>query len=179
MLRATDPGDDHAFLSVVPGSTRQATGSRAPEVMKLSCRTGKESRLRVVSWCGLFGVLALIAPSVQPIQAQRAPVETVSHVASDSRTAAAAPVAKADEDAMPNLWLNPAASDPMVSVRSTATYSVTFQGVWTTTVTPGGVPSGAHFTTLIGGIHNAGVTFLRAGGTASQGVESMAEVGGT
>ena len=56
---------------------------------------------------------------------------------------------------------------------------MTFQGAWTTTVTAGGVPSGAHFTTLIGGVHNAGVTFLREGGMATAGVESMAELGGT
>ena len=62
---------------------------------------------------------------------------------------------------------------------SVATYSVTFQGTWTTTVTTGGVPSGAHFTTLIGGVHNNSVTFLREGGMASAGVELMAELGGT
>ena len=74
------------------------------------------------------------------------------------------------------MWLNPTKSDPVASVRSEATYSVTFQGSWSTTVTTDG---GAHFTTLIGGVHNAGVTFLREGGMASAGVESMAEVGGT
>ena len=80
---------------------------------------------------------------------------------------------------LPNMWLNPPASDPVAPVRSAATYSVTFQGAWTTTVTSGGLPSGAHFTTLIGGVHNAGVTFLREGGMAGAGVESMAELGGT
>ena len=83
------------------------------------------------------------------------------------------------ETALPNMWLNPTKSDPVASVRSEATYSVTFQGSWSTTVTTDGLPSGAHFTTLIGGVHNAGVTFLREGGMASAGVESMAEVGGT
>ena len=63
--------------------------------------------------------------------------------------------------------------------RSTATYRVTFRGTWTTAVTPGGIPSGAHFTTLIGGVHNSEVTFLREGGMASAGVELMAELGGT
>ncbi len=63
--------------------------------------------------------------------------------------------------------------------RSAATYRVTFQGTWTTAVTPGGIPSGAHFTTLIGGVHNSDVTFLREGGMASAGVELMAELGGT
>ena len=80
---------------------------------------------------------------------------------------------------LPNMWLNPPASDPVAPVRSAATYSVTFQGTWTTSVTSGGLPSGAHFTTLIGGVHNAEVTFLREGAMASAGVESMAELGGT
>ena len=84
-----------------------------------------------------------------------------------------------DDDALPNMWLDPTESDPMVSVGSAATYSVTFQGSWTTTVTSDGLPSGAHFTTLIGGVHNAGVTFLREGGMAGAGVELMAELGGT
>ena len=86
---------------------------------------------------------------------------------------------KAIEPALPNMWLNPPASDPVAPVRSAATYSVTFQGAWTTTVTSGGVPSGAHFTTLIGGVHNAEVTFLREGGMAGAGVELVAELGGT
>ena len=60
-----------------------------------------------------------------------------------------------------------------------ATYRVTFQGTWTTTVTPGGVPSGAHFTTLIGAVHNGSVTFWSSGGTASAGVEGVAELGDT
>ena len=60
-----------------------------------------------------------------------------------------------------------------------ATYRVTFQGRWTTSVTPGGLPSGAHFSPLIGAVHNDSVTFWSSGGTASAGVESMAEVGGT
>ena len=80
---------------------------------------------------------------------------------------------------LPNMWLTPTAGDPVASVRSAATYTVAFQGAWTTTVTSGGVPSGAHFTTLIGGVHNAGVTFLMEGGMATAGVESMAELGGT
>ncbi|MDE2962315.1 MAG: PQQ-dependent sugar dehydrogenase, partial [Acidobacteriota bacterium] len=91
-------------------------------------------------------------------------------------------MATADEsagDALFNRWLDPPESDPMVEVYSEATYSVTFRGLWTTAVTSGGLPSSAHFTPLIGGVHNAGVTFLRDGGTATPGVEFMAELGGT
>ena len=74
--------------------------------------------------------------------------------------------------------LSPPASDPAAAFPSTAVYTVTFKGDWTTSVTPGGVPSGAHFSRLIGGIHSDAVTFLESGGTASAGVESMAEDGG-
>ena len=60
-----------------------------------------------------------------------------------------------------------------------ATYRVTFEGRWTTTATPDGVPGGAHFSPLIGAVHNDKVTFWNSGGTASAGIESMAELGGT
>ena len=59
------------------------------------------------------------------------------------------------------------------------TYVVTFEGNWTTASTPGGVVGGAHFTTWIGGIHDAGVSFWRSGETASPGIEAMAETGAT
>ena len=72
----------------------------------------------------------------------------------------------------------PAGSDPSAPFASTATYSVRFQGQWRTAVTPGGLPGGAHFSRLIGGVHNAGVSFLESGRRASAGVESMAEIGG-
>ena len=74
--------------------------------------------------------------------------------------------------------LSPPASDPVAASPSTPVYDVVFQGAWTTAATPGGVPSGAHFSRLIGGVHSDAVTFLESSGTASAGVESMAEVGG-
>ncbi len=60
-----------------------------------------------------------------------------------------------------------------------ATYEVTFQGNWTLESTPGGVVSNAHFTTLIGAVHNDDVTFWQSGGRASRGVEQVAETGFT
>ena len=60
-----------------------------------------------------------------------------------------------------------------------ATYEVTFQGNWTLESTPDGVVSNAHFTTLIGAVHNDDVTFWQNGGRASPGVEQVAETGGT
>ncbi len=61
------------------------------------------------------------------------------------------------------------------------TYRVTFEGKFTASALASGesVPSDAHFTTLIGAVHNGSVTFWSDGGTASAGIESMAEDGGT
>ena len=52
-----------------------------------------------------------------------------------------------------------------------ATYTVTFEGNWNTDSTPDGVAPGAHFTTLIGAVHNSDVTFWAAGEMATAGVE--------
>lgn len=62
-----------------------------------------------------------------------------------------------------------------------ATYQVTFTGAFTTDALAPGVrvPGGAHFTTLVGGIHNSGVTFWERGGMSSPGTEQMAETGRT
>ena len=70
-------------------------------------------------------------------------------------------------------------SDPVAPFASTAIYTIRFRGAWTRNVTPDGLPGGAHFSRLIGAVHNADVTFLESGETASPGVESMAEIGGT
>ena len=58
-----------------------------------------------------------------------------------------------------------------------AVYTVTFQGNWTTASTPGGVVGSAHFTTLIGAVHNDRVAFWEPGGKATPGVEYVAELG--
>ena len=68
---------------------------------------------------------------------------------------------------------------PVQAQTTSATYTVTFQGNWTTDSTPGGVVGGAHFTTLVGAVHNDMVTFWESGGTATSGVESVAELGAT
>ena len=73
--------------------------------------------------------------------------------------------------------LTPPASARRTSYETTVTYDVTFTGRWTDAVTPDGVPSGATFTTLIGGVHGEDVTFLASGDAAGAAVESMAETG--
>jgi hypothetical protein len=54
---------------------------------------------------------------------------------------------------------------------------VTFQGTWTRAVTPGGVPGSAHFSPLIGAVHNDQVSFWEPDGRASRQVERVAELG--
>ena len=76
-----------------------------------------------------------------------------------------------------DLSLSPPGSDPAAPFPSSATYSIGFQGRWTTDVTPDRLPGGAHFSRLVGGVHNAGVTLLESGHLAGAGVESMAETG--
>ena len=73
--------------------------------------------------------------------------------------------------------LQPVASDPVAPSSSEASYSLVFQGAWTTAVTPDGVPSGAHFTRLIGAVHSDLVSFVRSGASASAGVRLVAEAG--
>ena len=75
-----------------------------------------------------------------------------------------------------SLWSR--VSDPVAAHASSARYTVTFQGAWTSAVTPVGVPGGAHFSRLVGGVHNAAAAFVESGERSSAGVEAMAEVGG-
>ena len=82
-------------------------------------------------------------------------------------------------DPLPNMGLSSTENGPRVRAQSSAIYTVTFQGNWTTASTPGGVVGEAHFTTLIGAIHNDMATFWESGGTATPGVENVAELGST
>ena len=81
-------------------------------------------------------------------------------------------------DASDEMLLDPRAGEAAAAGAS-ATYTVTFTGAWTAEATPGGLPDGAHFSPLIGGVHNADVAFLEPGGQATPGIESMAERGRT
>ena len=58
-----------------------------------------------------------------------------------------------------------------------ARYRLTFEGVWTTAATPGGVHRNAHFSPLIGAVHNHQVSFWSPGDTTSAALEDVAERG--
>lgn len=72
-----------------------------------------------------------------------------------------------------------AAAHALAQNEATAEYSVTFTGNWTLQSTPGGVVSSAHFTTLAIATHNSSVVFWESGGTATSGLEQLAELGAT
>ncbi len=61
----------------------------------------------------------------------------------------------------------------------TALYSIVFNATWSAATHPTDFPSNAHFSPLIGAVHNDAVTFWALGETATPGVEQMAETGGT
>ena len=59
----------------------------------------------------------------------------------------------------------------------TAKYTVTFVATWSAATHPTNFPASAHFSGLIGGTHNASVSFWTPGQLASLGIEKMAEEG--
>ncbi|MYH48924.1 MAG: hypothetical protein F4151_05180, partial [Gammaproteobacteria bacterium] len=72
-----------------------------------------------------------------------------------------------------------AAAGELPSPPDSAVYSVVFNATWSAATHPTDYPGGAHFSPLIGAVHDDGVRFWASGETATPGIESMAETGGT
>jgi hypothetical protein len=66
---------------------------------------------------------------------------------------------------------------PVVGASETAEYNVTFDATWSAATHPLNFPAAAHFSGLIGGLHDASVGFWAPGALASNGIELMAELG--
>ena len=60
--------------------------------------------------------------------------------------------------------------------QSTATYDIDFTSTWNST-DHGTLPGNAHWSNLVGANHNSNITFLEMGGSATQGIENVAELG--
>ena len=73
------------------------------------------------------------------------------------------------------LWGAP----PWAAGSPTAQYTVTFEAAWSQATHPTGFPPSPHWSPLVGGTHDASVSFWNAGQLASQGIEDMAEMGAT
>ena len=69
--------------------------------------------------------------------------------------------------------------EPPPAAATTATYRVVFTATWSASTHPTNFPGGAHFSPLIGAVHNDGAVFWEPDGTATPGIERMAETGGT
>ena len=65
------------------------------------------------------------------------------------------------------------------NTESSARYRLTFNADWSSDTHPVNFPSNPHFSPLIGALHNAQVIFWEPGQLASDGIEVMAESGGT
>ncbi|MEM7482892.1 MAG: spondin domain-containing protein [Acidobacteriota bacterium] len=62
---------------------------------------------------------------------------------------------------------------------TSADCTLTFDAIWSAATHPTDFPPGAHFSPLIGGSHSDQVSFWAPGGTATAGIQAMAETGAT
>ncbi len=58
-----------------------------------------------------------------------------------------------------------------------ARYQVVFDATWSQATHPTNWPANAHWSGLVGGVHNDAVHFFRLGETSSEGIRKMAELG--
>ena len=65
------------------------------------------------------------------------------------------------------------------AAQSTAEYTLTFESTWSPSTHPDGFPPNPHYSPLIGASHASGSHLWQVGGTASEGIERMAETGST
>jgi len=74
---------------------------------------------------------------------------------------------------------SPSAPAPAPTAAPVARYRVVFDSTWSAATHPTDFPGNPHLSPLIGGTHAAAVQFWNEGGTASDGIEAMAELGRT
>lgn len=67
----------------------------------------------------------------------------------------------------------------MGDMETEARYRVTFNATWSAETHPTNFPSGPHFSGLVGATHHGDVRLWQTGEIASDGIERMAETGGT
>ncbi|MFT7671507.1 MAG: hypothetical protein ACI8X5_004227 [Planctomycetota bacterium] len=71
------------------------------------------------------------------------------------------------------------ATSATAQVSGSVQYEIRFDATWTSATHPGAFPGGAHFSPLIGATHDGSTHLWELGGIATQGIEVMAETGGT
>lgn len=80
-----------------------------------------------------------------------------------------------DVELEPQLVIN----DPDFLLKQDATYEVRFIFDWNSTDFPNEYPSSAHFSPLVGWVHEKDHSYFKEGELASSGIEQMAETGST
>ena len=73
----------------------------------------------------------------------------------------------------------PVINDPDFLLTQDATYEVRFVFDWNSTDFPNEYPSSAHFSPLVGWVHEKDHSYFKEGELASSGIEQMAETGST
>ena len=63
-----------------------------------------------------------------------------------------------------------------ILAQSAATYDINFTSTWNSS-DHGTLPGNAHWSNLVGANHNSNISFLEMGGTATTGIENVAEAG--
>lgn len=84
-----------------------------------------------------------------------------------------------DGGAMDSATRSPDSSVPSAGCIGSADYEISFVGTWSAETHPDGFPPGPHFSSLIGAVHEDSFDMWTIGEPASDGIESMAETGGT
>ncbi len=72
-----------------------------------------------------------------------------------------------------------ASAGPLDPPSDSAAYRIVFNATWSSSTHPTNFPGNAHFSPLIGAVHDDSVSYWELGKTASPGIERMAETGGT
>ncbi len=69
------------------------------------------------------------------------------------------------------------AAAPEANAEPAATYKATFDGTWSSATHPKDFPLLAHFSGIIGATHNGDFSIFEEGGTATDGLEHLSEMG--
>lgn len=84
-----------------------------------------------------------------------------------------------DGGVMDSATRRPDSSVPSTGCTGSADYEISFVGTWSAETHADGFPPGPHFSPLIGAVHDESFDMWTVGELASDGIESMAETGGT
>jgi hypothetical protein len=131
--------------------------------------------IRLVALLTLVMVSACAGSPTTPA-ATAIPTSTVAGAPTETAATPAATIAPTDTPVTPTV--PPATAVPTETPAATARYQLTFEATWSDATHPLEFPPNPHFSGLIGASHSPAVRLWEEGGTATPGIENMAETGG-